>query len=236
MKMRLAVVPLSLAMALALASSPVAISADQGRSVDRDKKVAEQEKAEQDKQDKHEKQEKKAEYGVAAVIVSRAGAPGSIWATYSTRIGSPAGDTTGGTFRFTCNAAKPGVSPDQAACTVSVAATLFSNISSGVSVYPRVLIQKQVFGSQTQSYCEYGDNSYTAATPSGLASVGAQEVPPSAPSLAELLPTLTPFPINIGGTADCGAGPANVNYVSMDQIRVPAGAHYDVFSTFTFIK
>ena len=37
------------------------------------------------------------------MIVSRNGAAASVWATYSTLLGSGYGDTTGGTFRFTCS-------------------------------------------------------------------------------------------------------------------------------------
>ena len=52
-------------------------------------------------------------YGVATVNVSRGGQPATAWATYSTALGSPVGDNTGGVFRFTCSTAN-------APCTVSV--------------------------------------------------------------------------------------------------------------------
>lgn len=86
-------------------------------------------------------------YGIAEVKVSRGGAPAATWAVYSTTLGGPVGDTTGGNFRFTCNVA-------QAPCTVSLtgAAT-----SGGVTVYPRVNIQTQSLNGGPQTECEYGD-------------------------------------------------------------------------------
>ena len=99
------------------------------------------------------------EYGVAYVRVQRGdSAPQSVWATYSTELGSPVGDTTSGTFRFTCNAA-------QAPCRVSVVAKLLSDTSVATGkVYPRVLIYR---GGDPDSvvtpefYCEYGDGPLT---------------------------------------------------------------------------
>ena len=242
-------------MALALTSLVAARSADQ----DKDKKTASQEKSDQDKDKKVGPMgpagpagpmgpigpvgpagamglqgtpgidAPAAEYGVAAVIVTRPGAPASIWASYSTRMGSPVGDSAGGAFRFTC---------DNAAgtpCSVSVAATLFSNTASGALVYPRLLIHKQVIGSGVESYCEYADSSANP-NPSALAPIGAQAIPATPMGPAQLQPTHTPIAHNIGGSADCGAGQVMAPYVSVNQITVPAGAHYDVFSTFTFIK
>lgn len=98
-------------------------------------------------------------YGVAEVKVSRGGAAATTWAVYSTTVGSPVGDTTGGTFRFTCNVA-------QAPCTVALtgAAT-----SEGVTVYPRVDIQTQSLNGGPQTQCEYGDGP-TSGTLTGTAS------------------------------------------------------------------
>lgn len=165
-----------------------------------------------------------AEYGVAAVTVQRGTGAPAIWATYSTRLGSPVGDTTGGAFRFTCATAP---------CKVSVSAAVLANGGYG-GVYPRVLIQRQDFAtaglptnstSAPQKYCEYGDGSFTTATPNGVASVASQ------PSTAT--PTYTPIQIHIGGSADCGGPDPTASAVS--QITVPVG-YYDVFSTFIFVK
>lgn len=86
-------------------------------------------------------------YGVAKVEVSRGGNPATAWATYSTTVGGPEGDTTGGTFRFTCSEA-------QAPCKVNVAAY---STGEGVKVYPRVMIQTESLNGGPQTYCEYGD-------------------------------------------------------------------------------
>jgi hypothetical protein len=160
----------------------------------------------------HKGASRSAEYGVATVNVSRGGAPATAWATYSTALGSPVGDTTGGVFRFTCSTAN-------APCTVSVSAAILSSWHGTASVYPRVLIYKQDYDTGgPEVYCEYGDGS-TGAAPLALTK---QPLSSS--------PAYTPVPLNIGGSDDCGlAGPAgNVN-----QITVPAG-YYDVNSTFLF--
>ena len=154
----------------------------------------------------------KPEYGVAAVSVTR-GATTSTWARYSTPLGSPVGDTTGGVFRFTCNAA-------QAPCKVALSAAALSDAPAGAyKVYPRVLVQRAGdpdAGSASQLYCEYGDGQ--------LASLTAQALTTS--------PTFSAVPVHIGGSADCGLeSPAgNVN-----EIVVPKG-YYDVISTFAFVR
>lgn len=86
-------------------------------------------------------------YGVGKVKVSRGGAAATAWATYSTTIGGPEGDTTSGTFRFTCNEA-------QAPCKVNVAAY---STADGVKVYPRVNILTQSLNGGPEVQCEYGD-------------------------------------------------------------------------------
>jgi hypothetical protein len=162
------------------------------------------------------------EYGYAQVLVARhnvntgAFVP-SVWATYSTTLGSETGDTAGGAFRFTCNAA-------QAPCQVSVKATAVSQVdATNVSFYPRLLVYKQGDGNGggtlDEQYCEYADGS----TGAGYASVAKTQV------LA-----FVAVPVNIGGSADCGivpAGPAG----DVASIVVPAG-YYDVDSTFVFVK
>jgi hypothetical protein len=155
------------------------------------------------------------EYGVATVNVSRGHAAATPWATYSTALGSPVGDTTGGVFRFTCSTAN-------APCTVSVAAAVLSDDAGTAGVYPRVLIYRQDFNNPgPEFYCEYGDGS------TGVAPATLNKQPLSA------TPTYAPIQINIGGSADCGgpvpaAGDVNV-------ITVPSG-YYDVKSTFVFIS
>ncbi|MEO7980100.1 MAG: hypothetical protein ABI807_04335 [Sporichthyaceae bacterium] len=154
-----------------------------------------------------------AQYGLATVNVSRGGAPASVWATYSTVLGSPVGDTTGGTFRFTCSTAK-------APCTVSVKA---AGLGTGtLKVYPRVLISRQSIDTVSPSmYCEYGDGS-TGVDFATIAKQGSTSTP-----------TYTAMKINIGGSADCG-GP-ETTFGDVDQITVPAG-YYDVQSTFAFVS
>lgn len=153
------------------------------------------------------------EYGVATVNVSRGGAPATAWATYSTALGSPVGDTTGGVFRFTCSTAN-------APCTVAVKAAVLSDSSGTADFYPRVLIYRQDYNSGgPEVYCEYGDGS-TGAAPMAITK-----------QASTTTPTYTAVPINIGGSADCGLpGPAG----DVAQITVPAG-YYDVNSTFVFL-
>ena len=71
--------------------------------------------------------------------------------------------------------------------------------------------------------------------PRATASTGDGSSPALAPLLSQPLsssPAYTPFPIDIGGLADCGLpGPAG----AVNQIAVPAG-YYDVFLTFAFVK
>jgi hypothetical protein len=152
-------------------------------------------------------------YGVATVNVSRGGAAAVAWATYSTALGSPVGDTTGGVFRFTCSTAN-------APCTVSVAAAILSRSAGDGAVYPRVLIYRQDYNAGgPEVYCEYGDGSI------GSAPLAIANQPFSS------TPTYTPVPINIGGSADCGGPITTAGDVSV--ITVPSG-YYDVHSTFVF--
>jgi hypothetical protein len=162
-----------------------------------------------------------ADYGVATVNVSRGhDANGvqnaaSAWATYSTALGSPVGDTTGGTFRFTCSTVN-------APCTVAVAAAVLSDDPGNADFYPRVLIYRQDYDNAgPEVYCEYGDGS----TGSAPISINAQAL--------SATPTYTPVPINIGGSADCGGPVATAGDVNV--ITVPSG-YYDVHSTFVFVQ
>jgi hypothetical protein len=157
------------------------------------------------------------------VAVQRGAGAASAWATYSTRLGSPVGDTTSGAFRFTCTAV-------HATCKVTINAAALAAVPGTVGVYPRVLIQRQGTSGGPQTYCEYGDGSFSPATPAGDTVLATQ--PPSA------TPAYTPVPIHIGGSADCGwvppgGGPAPAGLVT--EITVPAG-YYDVISTFVFLK
>jgi hypothetical protein len=162
----------------------------------------------EDGQDAHE------EYGVATVNVTR-GTTTSIWARYSTELGSPVGDTTSGTFRFTCD-------PDQAPCKVTIGASVLSDSSTApAGFYPRLLLYRG--GSpdgniEPEFYCEYGDG-----PPQPLARESLASDPSDGPAL----------PIHIGGSADCsGPDPAAG---AVTQIVVPKG-YYDVFATFVFVK
>jgi hypothetical protein len=158
---------------------------------------------------------KDAEYGVATVNVSRGHAPATAWATYSTPLGSPVGDTTGGVFRFTCSTAN-------APCTVAVKAAVLSNEDGTAAFYPRVLIYRQDYTNPgPEFYCEYGDGS-TGSAPATLTK-----------QALSATPTYAAVQINIGGSADCG-GPVGTAG-DVDQITVPAG-YYDVKSTFVFLS
>ena len=76
------------------------------------------------------------EYAIVTVFVDRGNGP-SRWAFYSAPLGSPAGTTTGGVFRFSCSA-------DQAPCKISYGAAVVSNQSTANAViHPRLLINKQ---------------------------------------------------------------------------------------------
>ena len=77
------------------------------------------------------------EYGVAIVRVQRGTGAATPWAVYSTELGSPVGDTTGGTFRFTC---QPVV---HETCRVSLQAKILSDSSVAPgTIYPRVLVYR----------------------------------------------------------------------------------------------
>ena len=70
------------------------------------------------------------EYAVATVFVDRGSDGPSRFATFSAQLGSPAGSTTGGSFRFTCT-------PAQAPCKISYGAAVISNGSGDAAVSTR---------------------------------------------------------------------------------------------------
>ena len=155
------------------------------------------------------------EYGVANVLVDR-GSGAQIWATYSTTIGSPVGDTTGGTFRFTCSA-------DVAPCKVSASAAILSSSTGGAHVYPRILIQTESLDGGPQTYCEYADGADNSNDPDAISRVPSSTNPSTFPALD----------LGIGGSLDCSGGQSYPSGGVVQQIWVPAG-YYDVFSTFDF--
>ena len=155
------------------------------------------------------------EYGVANVLVDR-GSGAQIWATYSTTIGSPVGDTTGGTFRFTCSA-------DVAPCKVSASAAILSSSTGGAHVYPRILIQTESLNGGPQTYCEYADGADNSNDPDAISRVPSSTNPSTFPALD----------LGIGGSLDCSGGQSYPSGGVVQQIWVPAG-YYDVFSTFDF--
>jgi len=165
-----------------------------------------------DKGDKGEDADE--EYGVAYVRVQRGTGGQTPWATYSTELGSPVGDTTGGSFRFTCTAA-------QEPCKVSVVAKVLSDSSTeSGKVYPRVLLYQggdPDSGSAPELYCEYGDSPLTTI--------------PRQPTSDKTQDSAGPVKLNIGGSADCGVSGSPAGDVP--EIVVPKG-YYDVFSTFVF--
>jgi hypothetical protein len=164
------------------------------------------------KGDKGEKGDPDEEYGIGVVRVKRGTGAPTPWAVYSTELGSPMGDTTSGTFRFTCRAG-------DGSCRVSIQGKVLSDAAGPAQVYPRVLIYRG--GSQTSNvepefYCEYGDGPQQAVTRHPKADVA---------------PAGDPLIINIGGSADCNGPVATAGDVT--EIVVPEG-YYDVFSTFVF--
>ena len=166
------------------------------------------------------------EYAVVSVFVDRGNGP-SRFATYSAPLGSPAGTTASGDFRFTCT-------PAQTPCKISYGAAVISDRSGDAAIYPRLLIHKQAdLASAPITFCEYADGANNNA---GLARI------PRVPTLAQALSaTQTPLSMGIGGSFDCGAGqpdpppPGGV----VEEIWVPAAgpvdsAFFDVAGTFTF--
>jgi len=155
------------------------------------------------------------EYGVANVRVDR-GTGATIWATYSTTVGSPVGDSTGGAFRFTCSDA-------QAPCKVSATADVLSNATGAAHVYPRILIQTESLSGGPQTYCEYADGADNSNDPDSISRVATSTNPSTFPVLN----------LGIGGSLDCNSTQTYPAGGVVQEIWVPAG-YYDVFSTFVF--
>jgi hypothetical protein len=157
---------------------------------------------------------------VATVFADRGGATPNPtrWAIYSAALGSPAGTTTGGDFRFSCDAT-------QAPCKVSYGAAVISTTQTADAVvHPRLLIHKDLAAPIV--FCEYADGANNLAgldTITRVTTLG-----------AALTAMQAPLNMGIGGSLDCGASqpdppPAGV----VPEIWVPQG-FYDVAATFTF--
>jgi hypothetical protein len=147
-------------------------------------------------------------YGIANVQVD-----GTTWATYSTTIGSPVGDTASGAVRFTCKNATDG-------CNVSLQAY---STASGYAVYPRIILEKEDNSDGAKLTCEYADGTNNEG------------------GVADLTGSAQTVDLGVGSTFDCGSTvqtgtPAD----GVDHINVPGasgqGIHYDVFTTLTFTK
>ena len=161
---------------------------------------------------------------MATVYVARGNGQPSRFAIYSAELGSPAGTTTGGDFRFSCSSA-------QEPCRISIGAAVISDQSTDAAFYPRLLIHRLPSPAADASLnsCEYVDG---AGTLTGLDQIG------RVASLGEALDAMrTPLDMAVGGTLDCGSTQPYSSTV--DEIWVPAGAgtataYYDVAATFSF--
>ena len=146
------------------------------------------------------------------------------YATFSGALGSPAGTTTGGDFRFTC-------SPAQAPCKISYGAAVISDRSGTALVHPRLLIHKEsgAVPNGPITFCEYADGANNNA---GLDTI--QRVPTL---LAAETAMDTALDIGIGSSLDCGSTQTYAPVVK--EIWVPAAtttdpAYYDVAAQFAF--
>jgi hypothetical protein len=156
------------------------------------------------------------------VFVDRGSGP-TRYATFSVALGSPAGTTTGGDFRFSC-------APAQAPCKISYGAAVISDQTGNAAVHPRLLIHKEDGPGAPITFCEYADGANNNA---GLALI------PRVPSLADAVSAMqTPLSMGIGGTLDCGSTQTYTPEVT--EIWVPTAsngtstAFYDVGATFAF--
>ena len=164
------------------------------------------------------------EYGLVSVFVDRGSGP-TRYATLSGALGSPAGTTLGGDFRFSC-------SPTQAPCKISAGAAVISDQSGTTVVHPRLLIHRQDVGGAPITYCEYADGANNNA---GLDDIQRVQTLAAAENAMD-----TPLSMGIGGTLDCDGGQTYSPEVT--EIWVPAGgspsgtdvAFYDVAATFAF--
>jgi hypothetical protein len=164
-----------------------------------------------------------AEFGVAHVFVSRGGGRRTRLASYSVSLGSPAGVTTGGQFRFSCK-------PTQAPCKISLGAAVISPRSGKSTLYPRMLIHKEDGPGAPMHFCEYAD---------GASNKGGVNRISRAPSMRGATRAMrTPLHMGIGGSVDCGTSQTHRERV--DEIWVPGAtngsstAFYDVSVTLRF--
>jgi len=157
------------------------------------------------------------EFGVASITVTKGDGLPVPNAAYSIPLGSPIADTTGGVFRFTCDA-------EEAPCEVAVQAAALSDTDIGGTVrfLPRVLVMKggdPTAGVAPDEMCEYADGT---DGPAGLFDLTKQALA-ATPAFEDVL-------IDIGGSADCGiAGPSG----TVESIVVPEG-FYNVHASFAF--
>ena len=157
------------------------------------------------------------EYGVASIEVKKGDGLFIPQASYSIPLGSPIADTTGGVFRFTCDA-------DEAPCEIAVKAAALSDTDIGGTVLflPRVLVNRgggQSPALEPDLYCEYADGT---GGPAGTVALTKQAL--------AAVPVDEDILIDIGGTADCGlAGPSG----AVASIVVPEG-FYNVHASFVF--
>jgi Collagen triple helix repeat (20 copies) len=158
------------------------------------------------------------EYGIAAVMIQRGPAPADpvLWGLFSTEIGSPVGDTTSGTFRFTCTVAHE-------TCTVTIRAWVLSDTSTDLALFhPRILLSRggdEVSGTEPEVYCEFGDGPF--------------QFIPREPLGSDPLVPRPDLPFNIGSTEDCGGPDPDPGAADVFRIVVPTG-FYNVFTTFGF--
>jgi len=158
-----------------------------------------------------------------SVFVDRGSGP-TRYATFSGALGSPAGTTLGGNFRFSCSAA-------QAPCKVSIGAAVISDQSGTTVIHPRLRIYKEAATSANTpvTFCEYADGANNNA---GLDTIS--RVPTLA---AASIAMNTPLSMGIGGSLDCGS--TQTYSPAVTEIWVPAAsatdtAYYDVSATFAF--
>ena len=150
-------------------------------------------------------------FGIGQVKVD-----GNLWAQYdAAELGAPGGDSTSGTFRFTCKTA--------AGCDLSLSA--YSTAPKGWSVYPRILIQTEDNNNGYKKTCEYADGSNNSGATTALTGTAAT------------------VPLGVGSTLDCGsttqtipAGGPPVTFINVPGDASGEGLHYDVFTTLTFVK
>jgi hypothetical protein len=165
---------------------------------------------------------------VVSVFVDRGNGP-TRYATFSVPLGSPAGTTTGGDFRFTCT-------PAQAPCKITYGAAVISDQSGNALVHPRLLIHKESGAIPNDGppdapveFCEYADGANNNA---GLAQI------PRVPSLAGAVTAMqTPLNMGIGGSLDCGAGQPYtpvVQEIWVSRASPTDNAFFDVSGTFVF--